>query len=418
MIYKKNNRLAALMLLATTINTITAMNLLRQYDTLIRPDFRFDTTGHISVLAEHGFNAKGFGECGDFTNVLRLWNEDQDALKMLEGFDSASPIGLLATNLRADGANDDGVRGHFNVCGNLHYDTVAFAGRWHFLNTWFLTAYLPVNVMHLSDVTWVNQTQNVSAGDFSVKRKLTNDFFANVKRLGDGLELGSWKRTGVGDLIVLIEWMENFIQNKPLLKNAQVTWRLGTNFPTGLRQDEDKIFALPFGYDGALGVIFGFGLDLSLGDYFKVGGDVQLQHLFGNTRCRRIKTDVLQTELLLLQKTAVYKDFGLMQRFNLYCQFCNMKGFDIKFGYQFFKRGDDVLAVSSPNFSDNIANTAISLEDFTMHHAIIKANYDFSVLMDKGACVKPALSLYARLPFNGKRAALCPAFGGIFALDF
>lgn len=418
MIIIKNIRLLCVVSLVLWSNTSTSMNLLRDYDTLIRPPLKQGQAGHLSVVAEHGFRAKGFDVCGDCVNTLQIWSKDQNALKALQGFEPTSKIGQLATNVRSDGASDDGIRGHFNVCGDLTFNTVAFAGRYHFHNSWFLTAYLPVHRMRLCNVNWQEQTNNVSAGDASIKQKLTNNFFENVATLGDGLELGSWRRTGVGDLVVIIEWLENFIQHKPFLKNVQVTWRLGTNFPTGLHQDEDKVFAVPFGYDGAIGVIFGFGLDLSLGDYFKMGGDVQLHHLFGNTRCRRIKTDPHQTELLLLQKAQAYKDFGLIQRFNLHAQFCNMKGLAVTFGYQFFKRGDDVLSVRSPHFSNTIANTDRRLEEHTLHHGIITATYDFSKHLDEDACVKPSISLFARLPFDGKQVAASKTFGGVIAFDF
>lgn len=394
------------------------MNLLRPYDTLIRPDFRLDRTYNFTFFAEHGFNAQGYDGRSFRTNVLQIWQPEQDSLKMLEGFDAQSPIGQLLTNLRADGANDDGVRGHFRVCGDLNFDEVALSGRYQFMRTWFITAYLPIVTMQLKNVNWENLTQNVSSGDFSVKQKLTNNFFQNVFVLGDGLELGNWRRTGVGDLALILEWVDDFYQYKPMLKKVRVNWRLGMLVPTGVRQDEDKIFALPFGNDGSVGLVFGFGLDLFLGNYFKVGGDVQLTQNFGNTRCRRIKTQRDQTELLLLAKTPAYKDFGLFQRFNLYCQFYNIKGLGLKVGYQFAKYGDDVLSINSLNFSDNIANTAESLQERTMQHIIFKAEYDISYHMAQDARVKPSVALWSRIPVLGKRVALSPTVGGYFALDF
>ncbi|MDR3549916.1 MAG: hypothetical protein P4L31_00750 [Candidatus Babeliales bacterium] len=418
MINKKFFKFALLMTMFVGVHKSSAMNLLMPYDTLIRPQFRFDRTYHLEVYGEHGFNAKGFNECNNRVNVLQIWNRDQDALKMLQGFPSTSQIGQLAIDLRADGADDDGVRGHYNVCGDLSFNAVSFDGRYHFLHNWWITGYLPVYNMSLKDVSWQNQTLDVSSGDQSVREKLTDDFFCNVKRLGSGLELGDWNRTGLGDITVMIEWMEDFWQAKPLLKKVRTNWRLGFNLPTGLKIDEDKIFTIPFGYDGAFGVIFGFGLDLDWGQYVKVGGDVQLHHRFGNTRCRRIKTDFAQTELLLLQKTDAYIDFGMIQRFNLYAQAYNWHGLALKFGYQFYKRGDNIISLSSECFSTNIANSAESLQEFTLHQAILTGVYDFSPQLSADSRVKPSLELYARLPFNGQRVALSNTFGAVLAFDF
>ncbi len=395
-----------------------AMNILRPYDTLIRPEFRNDTRYHFSLYGEHGFNAKGFGEDDNRVNVLQIWNCDQDALAMLQGFSDDSAIGELAIRLRADGANNDGVRGHYKVCGDLNFDAFAAAARWHFYNAWWFTAYFPVYMMKLDNVNWFNETLDVSSGDQSVRQNLTNDFFTNVFNLGDGLELGGWKRSGPGDMVAMIEWIQDYYQARPLLKKVRVNWRLGANLPTGVRQDEDKIFTIPFGFDGAFGVIFGFGLDVCLGNYFKLGGDVQLTHRFGNTRCRRIKTAVEQTELLLLQKSQAYIDYGLIQRFNLFIQGYNYKGMSLKFGYQFWKRGDDTLSLYTPCFSTNIANTAESLQEVTMHQGIITGVYDFSYLLKQNPACKPSIELYTRIPFNGKRAAMCTTLGAILAIDF
>jgi hypothetical protein len=406
------------MLVSAVSGSLQAMNILRPYDTLIRPPFKLDSTSHISIYAQHGFNARGYNDNGSTNNVLRIWNEHQDALKMLQGFNPNSEKGLLAANLRADTANDDGVRGHYCVDGQLYFNAMAFDFRYHFLRTWFFTVYLPLYDMRLKNVSWHNLTKDVSSGDRSVREKLTDNFFENVRQLGDGLELCGWDRLGLGDLTVLMEWIDDFPQAKPLLKNMRVNWRLGATFPTGLRVDEDLIFALPFGADGAFGVIAGVGLDATLGCNLRTGVDVQIYHQFGNTRLRRIKTDADQTELLLLQKVCAYKDFGLTQRYNLYLEGFNFGGFSLKVGYQFFKHGDDYLSLKTEEFSDNIANTAVSLQEWTMHHVVVNASYDFSAHLREDAPAKPYLSLFSYIPTNGKRVALCPNIGAILAFDF
>lgn len=397
---------------------ILGMNLLRPYDVMIRPPLKKGSTIQTAFMAEHEFENHGYNACGGRVNPLQIWNSDQDALKMLEGFDAATDKGLLAIQLRADGANDDGVRGHFTVTGDLYTDSFAVTSHYNFLDTWFLTAYLPIYNMTLENVKWINQTKDVSSGDQSVRENLTNNFFKNVAALGDGLYLGSWSRTGIGDLVLMMDWVQDFHQYKPLLKNTRVNWRIGLNLPTGLREDEDKIFARPFGFDGAFGLIFGFGLELTYGCYVKLGGDVELTQLFGNTRCRRIKTNPEQTDLLLLAKAQVYRNYGLIQRFNLWGQLFNMGGFGLKVGYQYLKRGEDSFAMRAPLYSSNIANTASFLEDWTVHNAIVDATYDFSVHLKPEAPVKPYVSIFSRVPFNGNRSAAGPTIGGLVAIDF
>ena len=266
---------------------------------------------------------------------------------------------------------------------------------------------------------WQDQTLSITDEDLRVKQLLTDDFFTIVEQLGCGLDLRGWKRSGIGDLTLMLEWFRNFPQAKPLLKNVFLNWRIGLALPTGKRSDENKLFALPFGNDGATSLIFGFGIELLFGSCFKAGLDVQLFHLFDTTQLRRIKTDRQQTELLLLEKAEVHIDYGLWQRFNLFFEFYRFyHGLSFKVGYQFFKRGENHISLVCNDFATDIASTAVALEDFTMHEIIPKLTYDFGVDRASDACTRPYVLLYARLPFNGKHAVLARTLGVILAVDF
>ncbi len=395
-----------------------AMNILVPYDPLILPEYNNLHRVQLAVFGEWGYeHAKGFNEDGDRVDVLRVLNSDQNALAMLKGFSPTSPIGQLLSRLQA---SDDGVRGHFKVNGKLDLDfALAFAARFFFKNDWSLGIYLPVYKMDMRDVVFEDQTQNITDDDFRVKAFLTNNFVENVKNLSGGLDLRDWHRSGVGDLTVLLRWFRDFYQHKPFLKNVRINFRSGLIIPTGKRTDEDKIFAIPFGNDGAFAIPFAVGLDATLGKYVKLGLDVELTHIFGNTRARRIKTDEDQTELILLKKTQVHRDFGLTQRFDLYVQFYRfLKGFSFKVGYQFKKHGDDEFALKTNAFSQKVANTASRIREWTMHHIITNTSYDFCVHLNDDSRVRPQLSIFTRFPFNGKLVAVVPTVGATFSIDF
>ena len=396
-----------------------AMNIVNSmwpYDTLIRPTFNNQRAWQLAFYSEFGFhNAKGFNDDGDFVNPLRIWNCQQNALAMLEGFPADSPITQLRSELLD---SDDGVRGRFNVCGDFQMNNgSAFAARYFFAHDWSIGLYLPVYQMKLKNVHFQDLTPNVDNLDKLVHELLTDHLAENVLQLGH-LNIGDWKRDGIGDLTFLVEWFRDFYQNKQFLKCVRVNWRVGLGFPTGLRENPNLIFAVPFGYDGAVSMPFGLGIDLTLGTNFKVGIDVQLTQIFGHTRCRRIKTDVEQTELLLLQTASAFRDYGLVQRFNLYFEFFQfIKGLSFKVGYQFLKQGESEISLKTELFSNNIANTSPRWEDFTMHHLITKFTYNFGVHNPEGR-VRPELGLFTRQPFNGKNVALVPMVGFVMSLDF
>lgn len=385
------------------------------YDTIIRPTFNNQRRWQLYFYTEGGFhNAKGYSEDGQ-TNPLRIWNKQQNALAMLEGFPADSAIGQLRSALLDA---DDGIRGRFDVCGELQLNfNTSFASRLFFANDWSLSAYLPVYQMTLKDVNFVDQTPNIDNLDKLVHGLLTDNLAQNVQQLGC-LDLSGWQRHGAGDLTLMIEWCRDFYQNKPFLKCVRVDWRLGLGLPTGLREDVNLLFALPFGYNGAVSMPFGLGLDLTLGRNFKCGVDVQLTQIFGHTRLHRIKTDVEQTELLLLQTAPAFIDYGLVQRFNLYVELYRfLKGLSFKVGYQYLKQGDSEISLKTQRFSDNVANTSPRLEDFTMHHIITKFTYDGGYHRPDGR-VRPELGIFTRQPFNGKNVVLVPTVGFVLSLDF
>jgi hypothetical protein len=393
-----------------------SMNLLRPYDSLIRPMYTNDYRWQISLWGDTGVSDKAYNCNSCSTNVLRIWNADQNALAMLDGFPPDSEISKKEIEVDAD---DDGTRGHFLVCGDLkNRFSGMLAARGFFRDTWSISAYLPLYSMALKNVCWVDQTKNVSDEDERVHEFLTDDFFNNVKELGCGLELCDWERTGIGDLTILLEWFRDFPQAKEMLKNVRVNWRAGLSLPTGLRQDVDKLFALPFGNDGAFALPFGVGLDFDFVFHMRAGFDVQLTHIFGNTRHRRIKTSECQTDLLLLEKMEVYKDFGLTQQFNLYAQIYRVKGCSFLVGYQFLKHGKDAIALCpGADFSAVVANSAEYLQEWTLHQIIVRADYELGSLFQEPS-VYPRFSFFAQMPFNGKRVAATTNVGLTIALDF
>lgn len=397
--------------------TAHAMNFLYPYDTLIRPDYVAGTKFQFDFFGETGVkDAQGYNSNSNSVNPLLIYSCDQNALAMLDGFAENSLQGQLRKALPVD----NGVGGHFVVNGDL---TVRFGGafgfHYFFLPNTMLTLYLPVYAQRLKNVAWYNQTPDNTAADRTIRELLTDNFFDNVSRLGAGLNLLGWNREGFGDASLLVEWFKDHPQQyRPMLKNIRLNGRFGFTLPTGLKEGIDTIFAYPFGNNGATGVLAGGGLDALLGQQFKLGFDVQLIQPFATMVERRIKTSISQTNLLLLEKSCVQMEFGIIQRFNLYIQAYHVvKGLSAKAGYQFYKRGDNTITIINNNFSSGIANSDPALQEIMIHQAEFEVTYDFGVHM-KDDAIKPALSIFTRVPFNGTRAALAQTVGVVFSLMF
>lgn len=413
------------------ITATYGMNVVRPYQILLRPPKKDHSWMQLYAVSQFGFATRAFGSgeehakpkwftdprfisVGD-VDPLQIYQCNQDALAMFDGFPPCSAIGQMRVRLDAQ---DDGQHGHFVPCGNFYMDNATHMGlRLFFKHHLSLVLYQPYYKMRLTDVYWRNCASDISVQNARVAVYLSEVLAQRTCAFGD-LDINGWSRSGFGDTTLSLEWLRDYPQQKPMLHNVTINGRLGGVFPSGLKTDENKILAFPFGNDGTYGIIFALGLDLFLGHYVKAGLDVQLMHQFGNARCRRIKTSVAQTDLLLLAKTDTYKDFGLTQQFSFYGQLYNAYGASCQVAYQFYKHGENTLYVTNNEYSTRLANSAESLHSYTTHDVFVMLNYDFSAHMSKQSYVTPYISAFVDIPFNGRRAIVAKTAGFVIALNF
>lgn len=402
------------------IPTLFGMNVVRPFDSYLRPEPQHNKKTQFYTIMEHGVKERYYNEDNQISSALQLWQADQNALAMLNGFPQEGPIGEFRD--RVINANDDGIRGHYCVDGDLKVRFASTFSCIRFVHEKIaLSLHLPVYSMELSNVAWRSLTKNNTAQDARVQENLTQTnelFFSTVQRLGCGLDLQCWQRSGIGDLLLRLDFIENYPQYKPILKNVRLNGRFGIFLPTGEKSDEDKLLAFPFGYDGSVALTFGGGINLTLGQYIRGGIDVDLTHSFSSTKKRRIKTDERQTELLLLLKTDTRKDFGFIQRFNLFYEFYHIvQGFSASLAYEFLRKGEDELALETNTSLTAIANTAEKLQEWTTHNLIFKANYAFGYAHPERRII-PEIACFVRLPFNGKRSSQALTIGGMLSVAF
>ncbi len=399
---------------------VAPINLLEPYNVLIRPDISGCEPYVFAMYTEGGFGSIGYNEHGNKVNVMQIWNQNQSTLEMLQGFAVNNPITKLADLLRAISADDDGVRGHIVPCANLSLRFAgAFSAYFKLPHRLMISAHLPFAMMSLSDVSYVDLTEDNTIADIEVKEQITNNLGPIINQLGQGLDIGPWHRIGFGDGICIAHWMEDFKQTKPFLKNVNVALRLGTTIPFGKKSNENLLLAFPFGNDRAGTVFGGVGLTLTLAQCLRAGFDIQLDHIFGSIRTRRIKTAPQQTELFLLERIASYEDHGLTQEFNLFGECINLlPGTSFLLGYEYLKHSDDVLSLFSNTFSYDVATNAQKLYDWTIHQIVVRFAINADAFCAQDATFAPSGSLFLRLPFNGRRATVMSTIGACLSIKF
>ncbi|MBA2307635.1 hypothetical protein H0W26_05900 [Candidatus Dependentiae bacterium] len=338
-------------------------------------------------------------------NVLQLYQSDQNALAALKGFQSHVPEGNLSQLFNTN--DENGKQGLFRPRGDLSIPlNLMISHRMYFSHGLSLAFHLPFYAMELKNVCWRSLNPEVTG-----EQLLERDLLQEVQQSA-ALKAGGWKRTGIGDFVAQMTWMREYIQPKPLMQSVRVQGRLGLICPTGKRQDEDRVLAFPFGSDGAWGIQFAGGLDLTFYYTLRGGLDAEFIHLFGNNRCRRVKSASHQTDFLFLRKVPTFREFGLGQQYNVYIESYHCwRGLSLKFNYQFLRRNEDRLDLRSDLLSTRVANSAESLQDWTAHSLIAMVRYDLWKDLPECSSVKPALRGWFKWGFNGSRALVANSVG-------
>lgn len=405
------------LILVGSVQAYFPINFFRTYDINFRTERWENEKFKLSTLIEGGLTLQGRNFDGDKVNVLQIWDKDIDALTMLRGFPRDSAIGEFFIDSELSAVNDDGKRGHLLPLGTLDAVGYSLYGQFYLPQNFSFISFLPLYSMKLKNVEFKDLTEGFTDDDIRVKSQLTDNFAKLVKDLG-GLSVGPWQQTGLGDLVSFFEWSRNYPQMKRRLKNVHIDVRAGFTAPTGVQKDEDVMFSIPFGNDGSWGLLFGGGLDLRWGSHVQAGVDVEFLQLFGTEKCRRIKTDKDQTDLVLLAKTKVFKEMGFNQRYNIYFEGHNLyKGLSARLAYQYLKRTDERLFINGNDFSSEIANSAVSLEDWTIHEFIFLLKFDFYDICKQSKMV-PYLTLFYKLPFNGTRSVAAQTLGLDISFSF
>lgn len=396
-----------------------ALNVFRPWDVNLRPEKWKGNPFQIQSYGEFGINAQGYNPEGHKVNVMQIWTPTQDALAMLYGFPANSPE-TEYLNTFLPGIIDDGVRGNFDVTGKFHMNAnVGFAARYHFRHNVTFGLYLPVYAMKLNNVIFTDLTGDTNAQDLTVRENLTDKFTQVLAQFDPSLSLSGWNRVGVGDLAATAEFLRYYPQQKPYLKNVGIYLRTGLTFPTGKRTNINEIMSIPFGYDGSWSLFGDAGIMVNWFDFIKAGINFEFIYLFGHTSEQRIKTDPLQTDFLYLAKAKAHTEYGFTQFYNLFIEAHRFyRGLSLGCTYQYWKHGDDKLALATNQYSNAIANTAENLQEWKFHQVIFNARYDCDTDLDECAPIKPQFHLFYKLPVAGKRALLVSTIGAAITFNF
>ena len=393
-------------------------NLFNPYDILLfKP---LESHGDFVVAYEGAFHVKAFqADPDDRINateqkhsnvfrrkaeVLQLWHNEQDFCAALQGAPHHSPHAAEASLLNIK--NQKIICG-LRVSGDLSVPmNLMLSARFALPYDLTLAFYLPVLLAEFKNITWAEHDAAAAttfAGRFG-------NFVERLEKIGSLNLSRNWRRTGIGDFATLVWWNNTYLQDKEWLKDVGVCIRGGVTFPSGARKKSDHLFDLPFGHDAGLGILFGGNIELGFGRYLKLGIDGEFHHFLGSKREHRIQTDKQQTDLLFANKANSHTQPGLLQHYTLFLKLGGLvPGLSGTIAYQHNRQHEDKIILDSARFNSLLANNAENLQDWTTHTIVGMLDYEFTDWLD--CDYMPAIKLFAKNGFNGKRALLFDTAG-------
>jgi hypothetical protein len=229
-----------------------------------------------------------------------------------------------------------------------------------------------------------------------------------------GLSKECFKGTGVGDLSLLIGWALNH-ENTEILDYVDVTFKAGILLPTGKKKNEDKIFSLPFGYDGHFGVPLSADLGIGLYEWLTVGGHIDAIFFADITRKMRIKTGLFQSGLIKLAKAEVKISRGALWDAGLFIKADHIyRRLSLVCGYSFAQQNNDSVCPCDCCFDASIANTDEMLKGWNQSTIHFLVEYDF---MKENARSGARVGAFFNWQISGKQVFKTNVGGGSIGFD-
>lgn len=403
------------------------LGLFEPYDINIRLRKPAQNHFYVGVLGEKSYSVKAYtnysdNDCDDEetiqVNPLQVYEPAQNFISMYQGDDYNNSAFIQQLNSIAGGPGGGASNienGMFTPTGKFCVGQAALSTIYAAKHNFYVSGYLPIYFIKLHSVNWCYQGNNTLFSGAEIQQ-LSSAFQQDAKNLF-GLNTCGWKKHGLGDLTFLAEWQRDFPQMRPVLKSVQPNLRIGLSIPTGCSANENVIMPVPFGADGSISIPFGGSLDINLANHVDFGFSGQFWYFWNNEKDRRIKTFPTQTSLLFPVVTRTIKQHAFIQNFNLFAQaysFC--KRLSLKFCYQYWRKGEDILCPVSPEFSSVVANTAPQLAERTEHDVFLALTYSPKATDFKR--VFPQAQLFWKGSVKGYRATLASTAGAQISVIF
>lgn len=306
--------------------------------------------------------------------------------------------------------------GRYSFCGTFKGFDADFMITQNFTHGLFATIDIPVKSLCINSIT----SKDLSPVAPAVPNQGNQIWQAFQVELPEilkkyDLSLGSWKKSGVGDISIMLGWTRNDTRTEHL-DFVDYTLQAGVLVPSAAQRNPNIVFSLPLGYDGHVGMPLIADVGLGLYDWLTFCLHLDTVVLFNKTKDIRMKTSPAQSGFIKLAKgrATINPGFivnagGLLKADHV------LKGFSLGIGYTFSYKGHDTLyPCDCTTFNSFVASDDEMYKEWTMHTIHLQADYD---LNHEDWVVGPRLGLFCDWYVGGKRSFITHTYGGMLGFD-
>lgn len=283
--------------------------------------------------------------------------------------------------------------------------------------------YFPLKITNLSNVTskltpLPDDLQAILDNLPEFKAELENLPKLTNSNLG-GLKLNSLDNDRPwGDLHFMLSWNKTMSYKHWNDSYLNIFAQVGISAPTADPRDQQYVFSTPRGNDNALGVPLTISLNAFFKDKIRVCASADFLFSTKEKSSRRLKRTADQTELFISDKVKAEREPGMTYRFTTLFELkTENKNFSGLLAWQIlYKKKDKFISFSDPNYDKAIVNDSARWQKKIFYNFIAQASIDFKTMTK--AQVAPSLSVFYKLPINGKRVELFHSLGLKMSLTF
>ena len=366
------------------------------------------STVEVSVMG--GSTTTGRNGNKDKTDVLNIYGL-HNIHRLAEGVPGLDPLNLDdAILINLIGQPNNGDFGKLKFTGKFKYIGADITLTQNFCRGFFAQMSIPVQRLEVTDIAFVDQSP--TTGLPNINSAEWTQFLARFDSILERYELSKadWKDTGAGDLTILGGWTYNN-DSSDTLDFMDVTIKAGLSIPTGRKRNIEKVFSLPAGHNGHVGIPVSFDMALGMLEWFTFGAHVGGQFFLKHDGVFRMKTHADQNGFMKLYYDAAREDLGNLWDIATFLKADHIAGgLSLTVGYSYTAQEDTTLApVDTTVFTASIVNDDDMLKKWHMHTVSVCADYDFAQENKK---FNPKVGIFYNHPVAGKRIFNTNTIGG------